>query len=125
MFWGSIMKRGNDEKSIKRMAELLRKGATLTELACPNCASPLFRLNDGTLWCEKDEKQVIVVKPEESQPSASNDTLSSLEVTLLTKIRNVQGKIQETENVEELQRLSSALSELLENLAKIRKMRGK
>jgi len=114
------MDKSKDEQDIKRMAELLRKGATLTDLACPACASPLFRLKDGTLWCAKDEKKVIVAKEGEKENSA----LEALEKTLTTKVQEIQGKIQRAESVDELQKLSNALSELLNNLERIRKMKS-
>ena len=112
-----------EDKPIKRMAELLRQGATLTDLSCPACASPLFRLQDGTLWCAKDEKKVIVVKEGEEPEKASNAAYDKLEATLLAKVEDIQKKIQQTENVEELQKLSATLSELLGNLEKIKKMK--
>jgi UPF0148 protein len=112
-----------EEKHIKRMADLLRQGATLTDLSCPACASPLFRLKDGTLWCAKDEKKVIVVKEGEETEKASASAYEKLEETLLAKVQEIQGKIENTESVEELQKLSTALSELLSNLEKIKKMK--
>jgi UPF0148 protein len=112
-----------EDKPIKRMADLLRQGATLTDLSCPACASPLFRLKDGTLWCAKDEKKVIVVKEGEEPEKASNAAYDKLEATLLAKVEDIQNKIQQTENVEELQKLSATLSELLGNLEKIKKMK--
>jgi len=112
-----------EENHIKRMADLLRQGATLTDLSCPVCASPLFRLKDGTLWCAKDEKKVIVVKEGEEPEKTSNMAYEKLEETLLTKVQEIQNKIQKTENVEELQKLSITLSELLNNLEKIKKMK--
>ena len=112
-----------EDKPIKRMAELLRQGATLTDLSCPACASPLFRLQDGTLWCAKDEKKVVVVKEGEEPEKASNAAYDKLEATLLAKVEDIQKKIQQTENVEELQKLSATLSELLGNLEKIKKMK--
>ncbi len=108
---------------IKRMADLLRQGATLTDLACPACSSPLFRLKDGTLWCGKDEKKVILIKEGEEPPKATNNAaMESLEATLMAKVQNLQGKIQQTDDVEELQKLSNALSELLNSLEKIKRM---
>jgi UPF0148 protein len=112
-----------EDKPIKRMADLLRQGATLTDLSCPVCSSPLFRLKDGTLWCAKCEKKVIVVKEGEETEKASSAAYDKLEATLLTKMQDIQDKIQRTEDVEELQKLSSALSELLSNLEKIKKMK--
>jgi UPF0148 protein len=112
-----------EDKPIKRMANLLRQGATLTDLSCPACASPLFRLKDGTLWCAKDEKKVVVVKEGEEPEKESKTAYDKLEATLLAKVEDIRNKIQQTDNIEELQKLSTALSELLDNLEKIRKMK--
>jgi len=113
-----------EETHIKRMAELLRQGATLTDLSCPACHSPLFRLKDGTLWCAKDEKKVVVVKEGEEPPKpTSNAAMETLEATLLTKIHEVQRKIECTQNVNELHKLTSALSDLLESLEKVKRMK--
>ena len=117
------MQEKTEDKPIKRMADLLRQGATLTDLSCPACSSPLFRLKDGTLWCAKCEKKVVVVKEGEEPEKASNTTYDKLEATLLAKVQNIQDKIQNTEDVEELQKLSITLSELLGNLEKIKKMK--
>lgn len=105
------------------MADLLRQGTTLTELSCPACFSPLFRLKDGTLWCAKCEKKVIVVKEGEEAEKTASVAMDKLEATLLSKVQDIQGKIQRTEDVDELQKLSTALSELLSNLEKIKKMK--
>ena len=112
-----------DDTHIKRMADLLRQGATLTDLSCPACGSPLFRLKDGSLWCGKDEKKVIIVKEGEEPPKPSaNTSMEELEATLLAKVQNIQGKIEHTENVDELSKLTKALSELLDSLEKVRRM---
>lgn len=114
-------KRG-DEHYIRRMADLLRQGSTLTELACPVCASPIFRLKNGDLWCAKCEKKVIVVREDaELAKITSALSLETLEATLLAKIQEIQEKMQRETDVEELQKLGSALSGLLENLEKVRK----
>ena len=106
------------------MADLLRQGATLTDLACPACSSPLFRLQDGTLWCGKDEKKVIIVKEGEEAPKPSNNSaMDKLEATLMAKVENLQGKIEQTENVEELGKLTTALSELLNSLEKVKRIK--
>lgn len=109
---------------IKRMADLLRQGATLTDLACPNCSSPLFRLKDGTLWCGVDEKKVVIMKEGEEPPKpVGNPVMDKLEATLMVKVQDLQGKIERTDNVEELTKLTSALSELLTSLEKIKQMK--
>jgi UPF0148 protein len=109
---------------IKRMADLLRQGATLTDIACPQCSSPLFRLQDGTLWCGKDEKKVIIVKEGEELPEATGTSvMDKLEATLMMKVQGLQEKIEKTDNVDELGKLTNALSELLNSLEKIKRMK--
>lgn len=104
------------------MADMLRQGSTLTELACPACASPLFRLKDESLWCAKCEKKVVTVKEGEGPSEIRGSmVLINLERTLLVKIQEIQSKMQNEENMEELQKLGTVLSGLLENLEKIRK----
>jgi len=106
------------------MADLLRQGATLTDLSCPVCSSPLFRLQDGTLWCAKDEKKVVIVKEGEEHAQASTGTAyDKLESILLGKIVDLQGKIEKTEDATELQKLTEALSKLLDSLDKVQKMK--
>ncbi len=112
----------SDEECIKRMADLLRQGSTLTDLACPVCASPIFKLKSGDLWCVRCEKKVIVVR-EETEVAKITGALSleNLEVTLLAKIQEIQERMANETNVEELQKLGAALSGLLENLEKVRR----
>jgi len=112
----------SDEECIKRMADLLRQGSTLTDLACPVCASPIFKLKSGDLWCVRCEKKVIVVR-EETEVAKITGALSleNLEVILLAKIQEIQERMANETNVEELQKLGAALSGLLENLEKVRR----
>jgi UPF0148 protein len=106
------------------MAELLKQGATLTELACPVCASPLLKLKNGGVWCAKCEKKVIVVKTEEEIAKVAGSlALENLEATLLAKVQEIQDKMQHTSNAEELQKLGVTLSGLLENLERTRKIK--
>lgn len=115
-----------DNTPVKRGANLLLQGAALTDLSCPVCSSPLFRLKDGTLWCAKDEKKVIVVKEGEEPPkqaAASTSAYDKLEATLMSKIQDIQNKIEKTQDMDELQKLTLALDQLLNSVEKIKKMK--
>lgn len=104
------------------MADMLRQGETLTGLACPVCSTPLFRLKNEDLWCAKCEKKVVVVREGEDTSKLTNAmTLDKIETTLLAKIEEIQNKMQKTEDADELQKLSTTLSELLGSLEKIRR----
>ncbi|MDH5622901.1 MAG: hypothetical protein OEY39_00305 [Candidatus Bathyarchaeota archaeon] len=116
------MKLPKESKDIKTMADMLRRGATLTEHSCPACSSPLFKLKSGDLWCVQCQKRVIVVKEGETPTEAASLVLlTSLESTILTKIQEIEKEIREEKDAEKLQRLGSILSTLLENLERIRK----
>jgi UPF0148 protein len=113
-----------DSKAIKKMADLLRQGATLTEHSCPACASPLFKLRSGDLWCASCQKRVIIVREGEPEPEANQaPAFSSLESTILGKIQAIEKQLAEETDTEKLTKLGATLSTLLENLEKIRKMR--
>jgi len=119
-----MQQKKENDAPIKRMADLLRQGATLTELACPVCSYPLFRLKDGTLWCAKDEKKVIIVKEGEEPPKPPTaNPYDKLETTLQNKIQDLQTKIEQTNDPEQLQKLSAALSQLLNSLDQIQKIK--
>ena len=101
---------------------MLRQGQTLTGFACPVCSTPLFRLKNGDLWCAKCEKEVVVVKEGEDAPKLTNAAmLDKIETILLAKIEKIQSKMQETEDTDELLKLSTTLSELLGSLEKIKR----
>ena len=114
----------NDSKNIKIMADLLRQGATLTEYACPACATPLFKLRSGDLWCVTCQKRVIILKEGEPEPVESKASeFSSLEATVVGKIQEIEKKLAEETDPEKLAALGATLTILLENLEKIRQIK--
>ena len=113
-----------DSEDLETMANLLKQGATLTEHSCPACASPLFKLRTGELWCAKCQKQVVVVKEGETTTEATRPiVLSTLESTVLTKIQELEKRLKEETDPTQLEKLTATLTALLENLEKIRKMK--
>ncbi len=117
-------KKNSGSDRVRLMADLLRSGATLTDLSCPICASPIFRLKSGELWCAQCQKKVVVVREEEeAREIEALSTLSQVETTLLMKIWEINEKLKIEDDLEEVQHLSSMMSTLLDNLEKIRRIR--
>jgi len=113
-----------ESKRLQTMTDLLRQGATLTELSCPVCFSPIFKLKSGDLWCAQCQKRVVVLKDGESPTKATGYMLlTSLESTLLTKVQEVESRIREEADLKKLQELGVILSTLLENLERIKKIK--
>jgi uncharacterized Zn finger protein (UPF0148 family) len=54
-----------EEVNIKKMAGLLRSGATMLDLTCPRCENILFKLKDGSIFCPSCEQEVIIQKTSE------------------------------------------------------------
>jgi len=63
-----------------------------------------------------------VKEGQEFAEAESIGTLSVVEHTLMEKLQAVNEKIRNTEDVDEIQKLSATLFSLLENLEKIRKL---
>jgi UPF0148 protein len=113
-----------NQKDLQNMADLLKQGARLTELSCPACASPLFKLKSGELWCAKCQKRVIVVREGQTPEEATKPfMLTELESTVMAKIREIQARISEEKDPAQLEKLSATLASLLDNLEKIKKMK--
>jgi len=111
-------------KDLQTMADLLRQGATLTEHSCPACASPIFKLKNGQLWCAKCQKRIIILREGETPEEATKPiVLSTLESTVLAKIQEVETKIKNEKDPAQLEKLSATLATLLDNLEKIKKMK--
>ena len=51
-----------EEQNIKKMATLLRSGATMLDIYCPKCNYILFRLKDDQIYCPICDREVIIVK---------------------------------------------------------------
>jgi len=63
----------------------------------------------------------VVKEGEEEKRATGSVAFENLEATLLAKVQTVQNKIEHEEKPEELQKLNTVLSGLLDNLEKIRK----
>jgi uncharacterized Zn finger protein (UPF0148 family) len=114
-----------ESKELQSMADLLKKGATLTELSCPACACPLFKLKSSEIWCVKCQKRVVVVKEGQTDEQATRPVLlDSLENTVLTKIQAIEEKTKEETDPAQLEKITFTLTSLLENLEKIRKIKN-
>jgi len=105
---------------LKRMADALKQGAIMLDLQCPVCASPLFRLRSGEIWCVNCQKRVVIVKEGQDVLSAASDILlGSLEETLLMKLRELDQMLREEKDPQRLGELGLLLSRLLDNLERI------
>jgi uncharacterized Zn finger protein (UPF0148 family) len=87
----------SSNNEVKRMADILRSGATMLFEQCPECNSPLFKIRDE-VWCTRCDKKIIFVKEEEDITKATMSLiLNDVEKTLLLKVQECE--IQEIGNL--------------------------
>ncbi len=109
---------------VKRMADLLRSGATMLQETCPVCATPLFRLGKDT-FCPKCNRPVAIVKSaEEEVRLASQQVLDNLDQAILEKIAELNVTIKNEHGLAPLRELGEAVKTYLSALEQIRKLRS-
>lgn len=112
------------EADIKRMADLLRAGATMLSEICPDDKVPIFRLSSGEMICPVCNRKVILVKSTEAgkaaeKAEAESAAASEMEDVLMVKINDLKQKMAKSEDPEEIEQLSKTLSSLYETLGKV------
>lgn len=112
------------KEGMRRMADLLGRGASMLDKACPVCSAPLFQLPNGEIWCVNCDKRVVIVKEGEREGPVLKPLLwEELEDTLLMKMREMNTRMRMEEDPEELQRLIHLISSLLEAFENLKKVK--
>jgi UPF0148 protein len=108
---------------MKQMVELLRSGATMLSYSCPECASPLFRLKTGEIWCANCDRRVVIVPEGEEASVEAGAQLASLERAIVDKLASMSGRLAEESDPENLKAVAEVLDALLASLERLRKIR--
>ena len=111
-----------DDTSVKRMAELLRHGATMLADACPQCGSPLFKVKDD-IYCAKCERRIIYAQSdEEVEVHAVRTLIPELRNTLINKLKALSEVVDNETDPEALTKLANLMVLLLQALHKLESM---
>ncbi len=109
---------------VKKMAELLKSGATMLSETCPECGTPLFRKGKET-FCPKCNKPVVIIQSAEQETRLMADkVLEDSEQTLLSKVREVNLAMKNETDPEKLMVYGNALSSWLSAIEKLRRLRS-
>jgi len=114
------------DANVKKMADLLRSGATMLAETCPDDKVPIFKLTTGEMICPVCNRRVILVKSSEAKAEAERTEAESavsseLENVLMTKITDFKERMAKSEDPEEIEMLSKTLSSLYETVDKVRR----
>ncbi|MFX1420206.1 MAG: Sjogren's syndrome/scleroderma autoantigen 1 family protein [Promethearchaeota archaeon] len=120
------------------MADLLRSGNTMLNMACPVCNNPIFRNKDGNIFCPTCNRNVLIVnndsqqnvnikkdmiynkEQENSHYITHNVLLNSLQNTLFEKIEILTQKLKEETQLQVIESYTKILLNCLEIINKIR-----
>ncbi len=90
-----------DPQVIRKMADLLRGGATMLAEHCPVCGLPLFRLRSGEVVCPIHGRVYIARNEAEVTRATVEGVLEQLERLLVEKISSGMRELREVEFGEE------------------------
>jgi len=108
---------------VKKMAELLKSGATMLGETCPECGTPLFRRGKET-FCPNCNRPVIIIRSTEQETRLMADKiLEGSEQTLLAKIQEMNIAMKNETDPDKLLVYGNALSTWLSALEKLRRLR--
>lgn len=112
------------DDSVKKMAELLRQGATMLAEACPQCGSPLLRVGED-IYCAKCNRRIVYEKSVDHKPAEGQvlrNILPELRETLIGKLDALKGIVESETDTEALTRLANLMVLLLQALEKLEGM---
>ena len=115
-----IMNVDETDLAIKKMANLLKKGLTMTAEICPACNSPLFLDKNKELFCGACDKKVVKATDDQDVENISIEgNLQMVKKILNQKIEKISILINKESEIETLNNLTTLLNNLLNNISKI------
>ncbi len=109
-----------DPAVIKKMADLLRSGASMLAEHCPICGLPLFRLKSGEVVCPIHGRVYLVRTEAEATRATVEGVLEQLERLIVEKIGGSLRELREAEFTDEER--PRALIVWLEALERVERM---
>jgi len=100
------------------MAEMLRKGAKMLSLSCPECGSPLFQLKNGEIICPRENRVVKILKDGEDENHA--EVRAELEKTLTGKLNYIAHQLEAEKDPAQIKFLGETVIILLDALNRLR-----
>lgn len=110
------------DQSVKEMADMLRQGAKMLSMTCPECGAPLFQLKTGETFCPREKREVKTVKEGEDPQKAKQD--ASLEKTFLSKLQLLQQRLDSATDPVEIRELTQTITMVLDAFSRLKPRTG-
>ena len=103
---------------------MLRSGAVMLQVACPVCATPLFKQGKDT-FCAKCNRPVVILKSAEEEVTfAGQQVLDHLEQTILEKLAEFHVAIKNERDLAPLREFGETIKTYLSALEQIRGLKS-
>ena len=113
-----------DPKVMKKMADLLRAGATMLAETCPICGLPLFRLKSGEVVCPIHGRVYLVRDESEAARVEVEGVLEQLERLVARSIGEKLSSGRLLDSIDELRGLLDILERVERILSIVRGYKG-
>ncbi|MFX1303282.1 MAG: Sjogren's syndrome/scleroderma autoantigen 1 family protein [Promethearchaeota archaeon] len=126
------------------MADLLRSGSTMLNIACPVCNNPIFRKRDRTVFCPTCNRKVLIVRNNSLQNNEiktneiqnnkkqqlnkriqHNEKFSLLKEVLIEKIELIIQKLKNEDQINLIEQYTNILAKCIDILSSITFQREK
>ena len=120
----------DDDQLIKKMAKLLREGATMLDKSCPRCGTLIYRLPNKKMMCPSCNSEIVIqneTKLQKTQPSHASSRaqyFSPLLSTLQMKLEFLNQKLQNETDINQIEKIITILEKVLHIYEKIYQIIG-
>ena len=126
-----------EDQNIKKMATLLRSGATMLDIYCPNCNYILFRLKNDQIYCPVCDREVMLVKDDfgnkrsqliKGKTELSNNILTEKHISeresiiFFNVVSRLSKKLEETDDLLVIEKLLSNINQTLDIIKKFKEI---
>lgn len=102
-----------EDDSIKKGADLLVKHkGTMTDIPCPICHDPIFRLKDNSMICVNCDKKVIWEKDVDNSSPESDNKTGKLQSVISKKISQLESQLLEETNHDKILEIAELINKL-------------
>ncbi|NHJ32240.1 MAG: hypothetical protein FK732_05215 [Asgard group archaeon] len=119
-----------EENGIKAIADALKAGGALLNIACPVCNYPLIKIEEK-IYCKICNQEVYIYRDESELPKEYKQALkqktsktspeeTNVERTIKKKIEDLRKKLEKSIDPDEIVKLSETIDKLNQTLKKMK-----
>ena len=123
----------------KKMANLLKSGFTMINLACPVCSNPIFRDKNGNSFCPICNRKVVIVDDRISNNKENSKDLNNhskdldekisstaiyqkLKLTVTRKLKEFNDLLEREKDLEASKKIVSIIAQIIDLICVIDKL---